>query len=78
MWSFGIVVDDIPKNYSDNCESASLVHVPDLDLRLPLEMDGVISDIYTCYPSESKFENCTHAHLTKSVVGVSHLGSVSE
>ena len=49
-----------------------------MDLRIPLELDGVISYINTCYPNELEVENCTHISLTSSSVWEPHSDMFAE
>ena len=72
MRSHGIVIDDVPKHLSVNCASTHSIYIPSMDLRIPLELDGVISYINTRYPNESEVENCTHISLTSSSVWEPH------
>ncbi|MFO0446847.1 MAG: hypothetical protein ACK51L_04175, partial [bacterium] len=46
--SNGIVVDDCPRHLSPNPERAThSIYIPELDLRLPLSMKGIISYLPT-------------------------------
>ena len=72
MRSNGIAVDDDPKHLSVNCASTHSIYIPSMDLRIPLELDGVISFINIWYPNESEVENCTHISLTSSSVWELH------
>ena len=78
MRSYGIVVDDVPKHLSVNCASTHSIYIPSMDLRIPLELDGVISYINTRYPNESEVENCTHISLTSSSVWEPHSETFAE
>ena len=72
MRSNRIAVDDDQKHLSVNCASMHSIYIPSMDLRIPLELDGVISYINTRYPNESEVENCTHISLTSSSVWEPH------
>ena len=78
MRSNRIVVDDVPKHLSVNCALTHSIYILSMDLRIPLEMDGVISYINTWYPNESEVENCTHISLTGSSVWEPHSESFAE
>ena len=78
MRSYGIVVDDVPKHLSVNCASTHSIYIPSMDLRIPLELDSVISYISTQYPNELEVENCTHISLTSSSVWEQHSESFAE
>ena len=55
----GIVVDDIPKHLSINPESAMhSIYIPKHDLKIPLEMKGVVSIIPIRMPTVHEIENC--------------------
>ena len=55
-----------------NFASMHSIYIPSMDLRIPLELDGVISYINTWYPNELEVENCTHISLTSSSVWEPH------
>ena len=78
MRSYRIVVDDVPKHLSVNCASTHSIYILSMDLRIPLELDGVISYINTPYPNESEVENCTHISLTSSSVWEPHSETFAE
>ena len=63
--SNGIVVDDCPWHLSPNPERAThSIYIPELDLRLPLSMKGIISYLPTRYPTTKEVENCHWVELT--------------
>ena len=72
------VVYNVPKHLSVNCASTHSIYILRMDLQIPLELDGIISYIYTCYPNELQAENCTHISLTSSSVWELHLETFAE
>ena len=70
--SFGIVMGNVLNHFSVNCKLMHTTYTPDLDLRLPLEMDGVISYINTHYTNQSEIENCILVNLTSSAMWELH------
>ena len=74
----GIVVDDVPKHLSVNGASTHSVYIPSMDLRIPLELDSIVSYINTQYPNELEVENCTHLSLTSSSVWEPHSETFAE
>jgi hypothetical protein len=72
MRPFGIVMDNVLNHLSVNCKFMHIIYILDLDLRLPLEMDGVISYINTHYSNESEIENCILVNLTSSAMSELH------
>jgi hypothetical protein len=60
----GLIVDDPPKHLSPNPETAHSVFIPDYNFRIPLVMQGVISGIPICKPSEVELETCPWIPLT--------------
>jgi hypothetical protein len=51
MRANGIVVDDTPVHLSQDGLSTHSIYVPELDLRIPLQLDGIISFLPTRLPS---------------------------
>ena len=78
MRLYRIVVDHVPNHLSVNCASTHSIYIPSMDLRIQLELDGVISYINTRYPNESEVENCTHISLTSSSVWKPHSETFAE
>jgi hypothetical protein len=67
MRHHGVIVDDIPRHLSPNPSTAShSIYVPASDLRIPLQIDGVISYIPTHYPTTHEIETCEWVELTSS------------
>ena len=73
MRSFEIVMDNGPKHSSVNCKSSLSIYIPDLDLRLPLEMDGVITYILHLLLKLIRNLELIHVNLTCSAVWGLHL-----
>ena len=71
-------MDDVPKHLSVNCTLTHSIYIPSMALRIPLELDGVISYIRTQYPNQSEVENHTHISLTSSSVWEPHLETFAE
>ncbi len=53
-----MVVDDAPRHLSQDNKSTHSLYFPDLDVRLPLQLKGVISYFNTRYPSQQEVDNC--------------------
>ncbi len=64
MRSHGIVVDDCPTHLSPNQVSTHSINFPDQDIRIPLELHGIISYLSICKPSQSEIESCVWLELT--------------
>jgi hypothetical protein len=56
----------VPMHLSKN--STHSIYFPELDLRLPLEMDGVVSFLPTRIPLEREMVECRHLHMTSDDV----------
>jgi hypothetical protein len=54
----GVVVDDVPRHLSHDNKSTHSLYFPDQDVRLPLQLKGVISYLNTRYPSQQEVDNC--------------------
>ena len=54
--SFGVVVDDTPKQFDP--KSSHAIELPGESLTIPLEMNGVVSFFSSHKPSEDELENC--------------------
>jgi len=63
--SFGIVVDDTPKQFDP--KSTHSIEVPGDDLTIPLEMNGVVSYFSSHKPSEEELENCRRITLSSDI-----------
>jgi hypothetical protein len=63
----GIVVDDIPKHFSPNPQHAiHSIYVPKEDLRIPLQLRGVISCFSSRSPSDQELQTCQWIEMTSS------------
>ena len=49
MRSYGIVADDVPNHLSLNCTLMHSIYIPGMAFWKPLELEGVISYMNTCY-----------------------------
>jgi len=64
----GVTVDDCPQHLSDpRCPSTHSIFSPDLDIRIPLELGGVISRICTQCPTKEELEHCLWLNLTSDL-----------
>ena len=68
----------IRKHLSVNHASTYSILVSNLDLRLPMEQNGVISYVNTCYPNQLVLENCIHVNMTCPTVWEPNLKPLSE
>jgi Reverse transcriptase (RNA-dependent DNA polymerase) len=64
MRSNGIVVDDVPLHLAQSDEATHSIYCPDIKLRMPLMMEGVVSYLPTRKPTPHEIENCEHIQLT--------------
>jgi len=63
----GVVVDDCPKHLaSPDKPSMHSIYFPDHDVRIPLELGGVISKFITRVPTNDELEDCQWLYLTGS------------
>lgn len=63
----GLVVDDVPKHLSHDPNNATYsIYEPQEDLRIPLQLKGVISYFPSRYPSEREMETCKWIEFTSS------------
>jgi len=60
----GVVVDNCPIHLSPNCSSTHSIYVPEHDLRIPLQLDGIVSHIDTFCPSDGNLEHGTWVEMT--------------
>jgi hypothetical protein len=65
LHSFGIVVDDTPKQFSP--KSTHSIEVPGDNLTIPLEMNGVVLYFSSHKPSEDELENCRRITLSSNI-----------
>ena len=68
MRAHGLIVNDCPKQFSKPDEMAHSIYVPNLDLNIPLSMNGVISYIPVRYPTSEEIETCVMVELTSQDV----------
>jgi hypothetical protein len=67
MRSNGIIVDDTPVHLSHDNASTHSIFIPELNLQIPLQLDGIISYLPTRIPSADELETCIHIPLTSLV-----------
>jgi hypothetical protein len=60
----GIVVDDVPRQLSLDLSSTHSIYFPKEQVRLPLELKGIILYLPTHYPSDHELNNCTWLTVT--------------
>ncbi len=61
----GVIVDDCPKHLSSpDKQSTHSIYFPEQDVRIPLQMGGVISRFVTRLPTNEELEECQWLHLT--------------
>jgi hypothetical protein len=63
----GIVVDDVPVHLSHDGLSTHSIFISELNLRIPLHLDGIISFLPTRMPTTSEIDSCIHVSLTSPV-----------
>ncbi len=64
----GIIVDDVPRHLApDPNQATHSIYDPVTNLRIPLEMKGVISLFHTRRPSASEIEECPWVLLTSEL-----------
>jgi hypothetical protein len=63
--SYGIVVDDTPRQFDS--QSVHSIVVPGEDLTIPLELNGVVSYFASHKPSDDDLENCRRIVLSSDV-----------
>ena len=63
MRANGIIIDDVPIHLSFDGTSTHSIYIPEIDLRIPLQLDGIISYIMTRKPTAEELENCVHVTL---------------
>lgn len=62
--SNGVVVDDCPIHLSPNKSSTHSIFFPEQDVRLPLQLNGIISYLSIRKPTQLEIETCTWMELT--------------
>jgi hypothetical protein len=60
----GVIIDDVPKHLSPNQSSTHSIFFPNEGVRIPLQMNGVISCFKTRLPSEREIQNCRWLTVT--------------
>ena len=63
--SYGIVVDDVPRQFDP--QSVHSIVVPGEDVTIPLDMNGVVSYFASHKPSEDDLDNCRRVVLSSDV-----------
>jgi hypothetical protein len=59
-----MIVDDVPKHLCHNCESTHSIYVPEMKLRISLELQGVMSGFQGQLPTQTEIDTCDHVELT--------------
>lgn len=54
----GVIIDDVPKHLSPGGSSTHSIFFPEENVRLPLQLNGVISCFPTRYPSDQELNDC--------------------
>jgi hypothetical protein len=60
MRSNGIIEDNKPVHLSHDNASTHSIFLPELNLQIPLQLDGIISYLPTRIPSADELETCTY------------------
>jgi hypothetical protein len=67
MRHHGVIVDDVPRHLSPNPSTVThSIYVPASDLRIPLQIDGVMFYNPMHYPTTHEIETCEWVELTSS------------
>ena len=74
----GLIVKDVPKHLSHDGSSRHAIIVPDLDLELPLKLNGVISYLDTRLPTMEEIHSCTWIDMTFAAVWSPYANSFEE
>jgi len=75
----GVIVDDCPRHLSDPSKPSShSIYFPEQDVRIPLEMGGIISRFSTRRPISDELENCLWLPLTGDLEWDPHSLSFAE
>jgi hypothetical protein len=64
MRANGLIVDDVPKHLCHNRESSHSIYVPEMKLRISLELQGVMSGFQARLPTPTEIDTCVHVELT--------------
>jgi len=62
--SNGVIVDDCPTHLSPNKSSTHSIYFPEHDVKIPLQLNGIISYISIRKPTQLEIETCTWLELT--------------
>jgi hypothetical protein len=60
----GLIVDDVPKHLCHNCKSTHSIYIPEMKLRVSLELQGVMSGFQAWLPTQMEIETCIHTEVT--------------
>ncbi|EEC42679.1 predicted protein [Phaeodactylum tricornutum CCAP 1055/1] len=60
----GLIVDNVPKHLCHNRESTHSIYIPEMKLRISLELQGVMSGFQARLPTQTEIETCVHVKLT--------------
>ena len=63
----GVVIDDVPKHLSPNKSSTHSIFFPKENVRIPLQMNGVISCFQTPLPLEREIQDCRWLVITNDL-----------
>jgi hypothetical protein len=65
----GLIVDNDPKHLCHNCKPTHSIYIPQMKLRISLELQGVMSGFQARLPTQTEIETCIHiqTHCTGSV-----------
>jgi hypothetical protein len=63
----GVVIDDVPRHLSYNKSSTHSIFFPDNDVRIPLQLNGIISCFQTRLPSDREIQNCRWLVVTNDL-----------
>ena len=61
-----IIVDDVPKHLSPDGKSEHHISVEEMELKMPLELRGVISYLPMRYPTVEDLRMCEQVYMTSS------------
>ena len=67
MRAHGVTVEDTPIHLSSDNESTHSLFIAEMQLRIQLELDGVISYMPTRLPTQKEVDNCIHVTLTSPI-----------
>jgi len=64
MCVHGVIMDNCPIHLSPNCSSTHSIYVPEHDLHILLQLDGIVSYIDTFCPSDDDLEHGTWVEMS--------------